>query len=84
MASKTLTGMLSTVAVLMKMLCSVYCKDLTASDFERYRAKEAWRFLQGESPWRVRPSQPPVSSLASSAEWGKEGGRDHEQDLGEA
>jgi hypothetical protein len=34
----------------------------------RYRAKKAWRILQGESPCRVRASHPPVSSLASIAE----------------
>jgi len=26
--------------------------------------QEAWRFLQGESPRRVRPNQPPVPSVA--------------------
>ena len=29
---------------------------------------EAWCILQGESPCRVRSSQPPVSSVASVAE----------------
>ena len=37
--------------------------------------KEASRFLQGENPRRGRLSQPQVSGLASSAEWGKELGR---------
>ena len=33
--------------------------------------RKAWRLLPGESPCRVRASQPPVSSLASMAEsWG--------------
>jgi hypothetical protein len=31
---------------------------------------EAWCILQGERPCRVRPSQPPVSSLAPGAELG--------------
>jgi hypothetical protein len=30
--------------------------------------RQAWRFLQGESPCRARASHPPVSSLASVAE----------------
>ena len=29
---------------------------------------EAWRFLQGESPCRVRPNQPPVPSVAVGEE----------------
>jgi len=42
-----------------------------APDAWRYRAKKAWRLLQGESPCRVRASHPPVSRLASMAEpWG--------------
>jgi hypothetical protein len=39
-----------------------------AAERRRYRAKKAWRILQGESPCRVRASHPPVSSLASMAE----------------
>ncbi len=32
-------------------------------------SSEAWCILQGGSPCRVRSSQPPVSSVASVAEW---------------
>jgi len=31
--------------------------------------RKAWRLLQGERPCRGRMSHPPVSSLASMAEW---------------
>jgi hypothetical protein len=41
-----------------------------AAEAQRYRAKKAWRLLQGASPCRVRASHPPVASLASMAESG--------------
>ena len=48
-------------------------RSTTAPDAWRYRAKQAWRLLQGESPCRVRASHPPVASLASMAEPWKHG-----------
>jgi hypothetical protein len=47
---------------------AVPLRSTAAPDTGRYRAKQAWRLLQGESPCRVRSSHPPVSSLASMAE----------------
>jgi hypothetical protein len=47
-----------------------------APEPQRYRAKKAWRLLQGESPCRVRARPPPVASLASMAEPWRHGEQD--------